>query len=80
MRIFGEVFHEYFVSSHCTGWYAWIREECGCRIFKKRNIPVLRFGDQTDIGLKELNLLRNEKMSDGIEKNCELILGWLQWR
>ena len=29
--------------------------------FKKRNIPVLRFGDQTDIGLKELNLLRNEK-------------------
>lgn len=29
--------------------------------FKQRNIPILRFGDQTDIGLKEHNLLRNEK-------------------
>lgn len=29
--------------------------------FRKRNISVLRFGDQTDIGLKEHNLLRNEK-------------------
>ncbi|MEK7060844.1 MAG: AAA family ATPase [Patescibacteria group bacterium] len=29
--------------------------------FKQRNIPVLRFGDQTDIGLKEHNLSRNEK-------------------
>ncbi len=29
--------------------------------FRKKNIPVLRFGDQTDIGLKELRLERNEK-------------------
>lgn len=29
--------------------------------FRKQNIPVLRFGDQTDIGLKEHNLERNEK-------------------
>lgn len=29
--------------------------------FRKKNIPVLRFGDQTDIGLKELGLERNEK-------------------
>lgn len=29
--------------------------------FKQRNIPVLRFGDQTDIGLKEHHLERNEK-------------------
>jgi dephospho-CoA kinase len=29
--------------------------------FKEKNIPVLRFGDQTDIGLNEYNLPRNEK-------------------
>lgn len=29
--------------------------------FRKKNIPILRFGDQTDIGLKELGLERNEK-------------------
>ncbi|MBI4065263.1 AAA family ATPase [Candidatus Gottesmanbacteria bacterium] len=29
--------------------------------FREKNIPVLRFGDQTDIGLKELGLERNEK-------------------
>lgn len=29
--------------------------------FKSRDIPVLRFGDQTDIGLKEFGLERNEK-------------------
>jgi len=29
--------------------------------FKKKGIPILRFGDQTDIGLKEYNLERNEK-------------------
>lgn len=28
--------------------------------FKNKKIPVLRFGDQTDIGLKELGLVRNE--------------------
>ncbi|MBI3560024.1 dephospho-CoA kinase, partial [Candidatus Gottesmanbacteria bacterium] len=28
--------------------------------FRKRGIPVLRFGDQTDIGLKELGLPLNE--------------------
>lgn len=29
--------------------------------FRKKGIPVLRFGDQTDIGLKELGLPLNEK-------------------
>jgi dephospho-CoA kinase len=29
--------------------------------FRSKNFPVLRFGDQTDIGLKELGLERNEK-------------------
>ncbi len=29
--------------------------------FRSHNIPVLRLGDQTDIGLKELGLERNEK-------------------
>jgi len=29
--------------------------------FRGKSIPVLRFGDQTDIGLKELNLEKNEK-------------------
>jgi len=29
--------------------------------FKKKHIPVLRFGDQVDIGLKELNLPLSEK-------------------
>lgn len=29
--------------------------------FRSKNIPVLRFGDQTDIGLKEAGLPRNEK-------------------
>jgi dephospho-CoA kinase len=29
--------------------------------FRKKEIPVLRFGDQTDIGLKEYGLERNEK-------------------
>ena len=29
--------------------------------FKSNGLPVLRFGDQTDIGLKEHNLPRNEK-------------------
>jgi dephospho-CoA kinase len=29
--------------------------------FQSRNIPVLRFGDQVDIGLKEHHLDRNEK-------------------
>lgn len=29
--------------------------------FRSKNIPILRFGDQTDIGLKELGLQRNEK-------------------
>ncbi|OGG09332.1 hypothetical protein A2154_03295 [Candidatus Gottesmanbacteria bacterium RBG_16_43_7] len=29
--------------------------------FRSNNIPVLRFGDQVDIGLKEYNLPRNEK-------------------
>ena len=29
--------------------------------FRSKNLPVLRFGDQTDISLKELNLPRNEK-------------------
>lgn len=29
--------------------------------FKQKGIPVLRFGDQTDIGLQELGLERNEK-------------------
>lgn len=29
--------------------------------FRAKNIPILRFGDQTDIGLKEHGLERNEK-------------------
>lgn len=29
--------------------------------FRKKGLPVLRFGDQTDIGLKELGLELNEK-------------------
>lgn len=29
--------------------------------FKSKQIPVLRFGDQTDIGLKEFGLEKNEK-------------------
>lgn len=29
--------------------------------FRSKGIPVLRFGDQTDIGLAEHNLVRNEK-------------------
>lgn len=29
--------------------------------FRSKNIPILRFGDQTDIGLKEAGLERNEK-------------------
>lgn len=29
--------------------------------FRNKGVPVLRFGDQTDIGLKELGLERNEK-------------------
>ncbi len=29
--------------------------------FRSRNIPVLRFGDETDIGLKDHGLERNEK-------------------
>lgn len=29
--------------------------------FRSRDIPILRFGDQTDIGLKELGLALNEK-------------------
>ncbi len=29
--------------------------------FREKNIPILRFGDQVDIGLKEHNLPRNEK-------------------
>ena len=29
--------------------------------FRSKQIPVLRFGDQTDIGLKELGLDINEK-------------------
>jgi dephospho-CoA kinase len=29
--------------------------------FKSKNIPILRFGDQTDIGLAENGLIKNEK-------------------
>lgn len=32
-----------------------------CKHFSKRDLPVLRFGDQTDIGLKELGLSLTEK-------------------
>ncbi len=37
--------------------------------FRKHNIPVLRFGDQTDIGLKELNLPINEKNERAYREN-----------
>lgn len=32
-----------------------------CEFFQKKKIPVLRFGDETDIGLKEMGLSLTEK-------------------
>ncbi len=43
--------------------------------FRKRNIPVLRFGDQTDIGLKEHNLPRNEKNERWYREKLRLDFG-----
>ncbi|MEK7577899.1 MAG: AAA family ATPase [Patescibacteria group bacterium] len=43
--------------------------------FRKRNIPVLRFGDQTDIGLKEHNLERNEKNERWYREKLRVDLG-----
>lgn len=43
--------------------------------FKKNNIPVLRFGDQTDIGLKELGLTRNEHNERGYREKLRKEFG-----
>lgn len=43
--------------------------------FRKRGIPVLRFGDQTDIGLKELGLPLNENNERMYRENIRKELG-----
>ncbi|MBI5449145.1 dephospho-CoA kinase [Candidatus Gottesmanbacteria bacterium] len=43
--------------------------------FRSQNIPVLRFGDQTDIGLAELKLARNEKNERWYRENIRKELG-----
>lgn len=43
--------------------------------FRKKEIPVLRFGDQTDIGLKELGLEVNEKNERQYRENIRKELG-----
>jgi dephospho-CoA kinase len=43
--------------------------------FRSKNIPVLRFGDQTDIGLKELGLERNEKNERQYREDIRHTLG-----
>lgn len=46
-----------------------------CLYFASRGIPILRFGDQTDIGLKELGLERNEKNERQYRENLRKELG-----
>ncbi|MFC1627104.1 AAA family ATPase [Patescibacteria group bacterium] len=41
----------------------------------KKNIPILRFGDQTDIGLKELGLPLNEKNEQKYREDIRKELG-----
>lgn len=43
--------------------------------FRKKNIPVLRFGDQTDIGLKELKMELNEKNEKWYREDIRKKLG-----
>jgi dephospho-CoA kinase len=43
--------------------------------FRKKGIPILRFGDQTDISLKELNLERNEKNERYVREKLRKELG-----
>lgn len=43
--------------------------------FRKKGIPVLRFGDQTDIGLKELGLPLTEKNERWYRENIRKELG-----
>lgn len=43
--------------------------------FRSKGIPVLRFGDQTDIGLKERNLPINEKNERWYRENIRKELG-----
>jgi dephospho-CoA kinase len=43
--------------------------------FRTKNIPVLRFGDQTEIGLKELGLPVNEKNEREYRENIRHELG-----
>lgn len=43
--------------------------------FRSKNIPVLRFGDQTDISLKELGLVRNEKNERFVREKLRKDLG-----
>jgi len=46
-----------------------------CEYFANTNIPVLRFGDQTDIGLKELNLPLTEVNERQYRENLRKELG-----
>ena len=43
--------------------------------FRSKNLPVLRFGDQTDISLKELGLPRNEKNERFVREKLRKDLG-----
>jgi dephospho-CoA kinase len=43
--------------------------------FRAKGIPVLRFGDQTDISLKEFNLERNEKNERYVREKLRTELG-----
>lgn len=43
--------------------------------FRSKNLPVLRFGDQTDISLKELSLPRNEKNERFVREKLRMDLG-----
>lgn len=43
--------------------------------FHSKNLPVLRFGDQTDISLKELGLPRNEKNERFVREKLRKDLG-----
>lgn len=43
--------------------------------FREKNIPVLRFGDATDDGLKELGLERNEKNERFVREKLRAELG-----
>ncbi len=46
-----------------------------CTFFKEKGFSVLRFGDQTDIGLKELGLERNEDNERKYRENLRKELG-----